>query len=79
MEKQGKGLSNIQEELLKLYANNVSDKELADIKILLSRYFANKDSDEMEVFLRGPESNEDRAAKWSAQPGKFKTSDRPML
>ena len=35
-------LSNLQIELLKLYANNVSDETLHDIKLLLSNYFADK-------------------------------------
>jgi hypothetical protein len=35
-------LSNLQFELLKLYASGVSDEELIDIKHLLSKYFLRK-------------------------------------
>ena len=34
--------SNIQLELLRLYAHNVSDEELLDVKDMLARYFADK-------------------------------------
>jgi hypothetical protein len=35
-------MSNIQQELLKLYANNVSDAELHDVKHLLAEYFSKR-------------------------------------
>jgi len=35
-------ISNIQFELLKLYANNISDLDLVEIKKLLANYFAKK-------------------------------------
>ena len=35
-------ISNIQFELLKLYANNISDLDLVEIKKLLANYFKNK-------------------------------------
>ena len=35
-------LSNIQIELLKLYATDLSDEELAELKELLSTFYANK-------------------------------------
>lgn len=35
-------LSNIQTELLKLYANNVSEVDLVEIKKILASYFARK-------------------------------------
>ncbi|RKR82968.1 hypothetical protein BDD43_3167 [Mucilaginibacter gracilis] len=35
-------LSNIQIELMKLFGTNLSDDELADLKKMLSNYFANK-------------------------------------
>ena len=42
------GLSNLQIELLKLYANNVSNETLHDIKLLLSNYFAEKATQAMD-------------------------------
>ncbi len=37
-----KKLTNLQLELLKYFSYDVSDKELLDIKQLLSKYFANR-------------------------------------
>lgn len=37
---QQSGLSNIQLELLKLYGNNIPDKQLFEIRMLLAKYFA---------------------------------------
>lgn len=50
MEVQKSGLSNIQLELLKLYANDVAENDLRAIKLLLARYFADKASDAMDQF-----------------------------
>ena len=33
-------LSNLQQELLKLYAHNVTERQLQDIKNMLAQYFA---------------------------------------
>jgi hypothetical protein len=35
-------LSNVQIELLKLFSTNLSDKEIAELKDLLSGFYANK-------------------------------------
>lgn len=43
--------SNLQQELLNLYANNVSDADLYNIKSLIGNYFAAKASDSMDEFL----------------------------
>lgn len=42
-------LSNLQIELLKLYANGVSEKNLHEIKLMLAKYFADKASDAMDA------------------------------
>jgi hypothetical protein len=41
-------LSNLQLELLKLYANNVSAEQLLEIKLLLGKYFAQRATDALE-------------------------------
>ena len=41
-------LSNLQLELLKLYAMNVSEEELRDIKRMLAKYFMEKAMDEAD-------------------------------
>lgn len=38
-------LSNLQLELLKIYARNVSEQDLVQIKLILGQYFADKASD----------------------------------
>ena len=35
-------LSNVQEELLKLYSTNLSPKELEELKTVLGKYYAHK-------------------------------------
>ena len=42
------GLSNLQQELLRLYGNDGPESTLHEIKILLARYFADKASDAMD-------------------------------
>jgi len=44
-------LSNLQLELLKLYANGISDKQLEEIKWLLGKYFAEKATEEMNKII----------------------------
>ena len=44
----GQGLSNLQQELLKLYANNISEENLYEIKQLLTNYFAEKATQAMD-------------------------------
>lgn len=41
-------LSNVQMELLKLYANDISKEQLHEIKMLLGRYFADKATEAMD-------------------------------
>ena len=50
MEAQKSGLSNIQLELLKLYANDIAETDLRAIKLMLAQYFADKASDAMDQF-----------------------------
>jgi len=41
-------LSNLQLELLKLYANSISERQLFDIKLMLANYFAQQASQAMD-------------------------------
>jgi len=43
-----KPLTNLQLELIKLFSLDVSEDELKDIKRMLSKYFADKATDEMD-------------------------------
>lgn len=44
--------SNLQLELLKLYANGISDEQLLEVKWLLGRYFAEKATEGMDAFIQ---------------------------
>jgi hypothetical protein len=43
--------SNLQLELLKLYANGISDEQLTEIKWLLGKYFAEKATSGMDSLI----------------------------
>ncbi len=42
-------LSNLQIELLKMYSNGISEKNLHEIKLMLAKYFADKASDAKDI------------------------------
>ena len=44
-----KSLSNIQLELLKLYANDLPDEQIIEIRQLLARYFVQKATEAMDA------------------------------
>ncbi len=44
--------SNLQKELLKLYAVNVSEDDLIQIRMMIGNYFAEKATDSMESFFK---------------------------
>lgn len=48
IENQSTKLSNLQLELLKIFSKNLSEKQLLEIKWLLSSYFAEKATQEMD-------------------------------
>ena len=43
-----KGLSNLQLELLKLFSFKLSNQQIKEVRVLLSRYFAEKATQEMD-------------------------------
>ncbi len=59
-----KPLSNLQLELLKLYSQDVSDNDLIAIKKLLSNYFANKASNEMDKLWDNNNWSNETMQKW---------------
>ena len=69
------GLSNIQKELLKLYANNVSDQQLYEIKLLLSQYFAEKATAAMDEFLDEHNIDENTLMKWSHEHNRYESGN----
>ena len=65
-------LSNVQMELLKLYSKNISDIQLNEIKILLSNYFANKVSDELDILWEDNKWNDETMNQWANEHNRSK-------
>lgn len=59
------GLSNLQRELLKIYANDVSESSLTEIKKLLAEYFADKASDAMDEVWEQESLTEQDMINWT--------------
>jgi hypothetical protein len=59
------GLSNMQVELLKLYANNISDDKVLEIKQLLANYFAQKATQAMEKVWEEKNLTEQDMIDWT--------------
>ncbi len=62
--KQG-GLSNMQVELLKLYANNISEENLYEVKLLLANYFAEKATQAMDKVWEEQGLDRTRLINWT--------------
>ena len=60
-----KPMSNIQLELLKLYANDIPDEQLYEIKLLLGRYFAAKATALMDDFMKEEGLTEKDMINWA--------------
>lgn len=60
-------LSNLQNELLKLYAYNVSDAQLKDIRKMLADYFAGKIDAEMDELWEANNWDEQTIETWKSE------------
>ncbi len=58
-------LSNLQLELLKLYASNVSDEDLQAIRYLIGLYFAEKATAAMDGFIEKEGLSAEQVAQWA--------------
>jgi len=65
-------LSNIQNELLKLYSNDVSEYDLVEIKKILAKYFANRLEESFEDFCQTNNLSSDDLEKWSYEHNRIK-------
>ncbi len=65
-------LSNVQMELLKLYSKDIPDTQLNEIKILLSNYFANKVSDELDILWKDNKWNYETMNQWANEHNRSK-------
>lgn len=68
-------LSNLQKELLKLYAAGVSDEDLLHIRLLISNYFATKGTNAMEEFLKDKNISTTDYNNWENEHNRRKGSD----
>jgi hypothetical protein len=59
-----KGFSNLQLELLKLYATDVSEKNLLEIKKLLANFFAKKVDEEMDALWEEKDWGMEKIEEW---------------
>lgn len=67
------GLSNVQKELLKLYANNVSEETLLEIKQILAKYFAEKATTTMDEFWDENRLTEQTMIDWTNEHNRAET------
>jgi hypothetical protein len=69
------GLSNVQKELLKLYANNVSDNTLLEIKQILAKFFAEKATSAMDEFWDKNNLTEQTMIDWTNEHNRTQISN----
>ena len=68
-------LSNLQQELLKLYASNVDDNDLENIRQYLANYFANKAIKEADSLWDAKGYNSQTMEQWLNEDGGPYTKD----
>ncbi len=62
---QARKLSNIQLELLKVFSFDLSDEQIFEIKDLLSKYFADKITSQMDQLFEENNWDEKKIDEWS--------------
>ena len=67
-------LSNIQLELLKMFSFDLSDEQLIEIKQLLSTYFADKITSQMDNLFEENNWGVEKIDEWSKEHMRIKTS-----
>jgi hypothetical protein len=60
-------MSNLQLELLKLYANRIDDQKLLEIKLLLGNYFAQKATEAMDTVWEQQQLTEQDMVNWTTE------------
>lgn len=61
------GLSNLQLELLKIYSFNISNEQLLEVKSLLSDYFAEKITKDMDKLFEKKAWDESKIDEWASE------------
>lgn len=67
MKSETKTLSNLQLELLKVFSFDLEEQQLLEIKELLSNYFADKATQEMDALFVQNGWGEEKVEEWSKQ------------
>lgn len=67
-------LTNLQLELLKLYANQLPEEQLLEIKMLLGKYFAQKATEAMEKTWQEQHLTPDDMKQWANEHNRVKGS-----
>jgi hypothetical protein len=67
-------LSNMQKELLKLYATDIPEQQLQEIKTLLSEYFANKATEGFDQIWEEKKWDEQTMNEWANEHNRSKNS-----
>jgi hypothetical protein len=62
-----KKLSNLQLELLKVFSFDLSEEQIKEIKSLLSAYFADKVTSEMDDLFQANNWGEEKIKEWSKE------------
>lgn len=62
-----KGLTNLQLELLKLFRFNLSDQQIKEVRALLSKYFAEKATQEMDKLWEEQGWSDETMKEWSRE------------
>lgn len=60
-------LTNLQQELLRIFSIELSEKDLLEIKHLLATHFANKASDAMDSLWEAKQWNQETMELWLAE------------
>lgn len=69
---QHKPMSNLQAELLKLYANDLDDNELKEIKAILGKHFAEKATDAMDKVWEEKSLSKQDMVNWTNEHSRYK-------
>ncbi len=69
-------LSALQQELLELYAHQVTDTELSDIKDMLAQYYANKAMDAMDTLCEERGYTAETMKEWANGHDRISTKNR---
>lgn len=62
-----KGLTNLQLELLKIYSFDIKEEQLLEIKTMLSNYFADKVTNDVDELFEEKGWGQEKIEEWSKE------------